>query len=82
MLSKRRCPHTGVINFYSSEDPFLAIASVVKVARANYHWRFYADPCAGAGTTRDLGSAEALLRDLNCQVERHDFQTAVLCDAA
>jgi hypothetical protein len=82
MLSKRRCPYTGVINFYSSEDPFLAIGSVVRVARPCYHWRFYADPCAGVGATKDLGSAEALLRDLNRQVKQHGFDSAMLCDAA
>lgn len=81
MLSKRRCPYTGVINFYSSEEPFLAIGSVVKVARSRYHWRFYADPCAGVGIATDLGSAEAHVRDLNREVQRHD-QDAVLSQAA
>ena len=81
MLSKRRCPYTGVINFYSSEEPFLAIGSVVKVARARYHWRFYADPCAGVGSATDLSSAEAHVRDLNREVQRHD-QDAVLSHAA
>ncbi len=81
MLSKRRCPYTGVINFYSSEEPFLAVGSVVKVARSRYHWRFYADPCAGVGIAKDLGSAEARMRDLNREVKRHD-QDSVLSHAA
>lgn len=64
MLSKRRCPHTGVINFYSSDDPFLPVGSVVKAEGARYLWRCYADPCAGVGTVRDIVSAEAHLAQL------------------
>jgi hypothetical protein len=81
MLSKRRCPYTGVINFYSNEDPHLAIGSVVKVARAEYHWRFYADPCSGVGSTKDLGSAEALLRERRREAAQCEL-TSQLCHAA
>jgi hypothetical protein len=82
MLSKRRCPYTGVINFYSGQDPHLAIGSVVKVARSRYHWRFYADPCAGVGIAKDLGSAEARLCELSREAERYDLDAAMLSRAA
>jgi hypothetical protein len=33
MLSKRRCPHTGVVNFFFAADPHLAVGSVIKGER-------------------------------------------------
>jgi hypothetical protein len=76
MLSKRRCPHTGVINFYSSEDPFLPVGSVVKTEGARYLWRYYADPCAGVGATRDIISAEAHLAELCAEAGRREPSSA------
>jgi hypothetical protein len=77
MLSKRRCPHTGVINFYSSEDPFLPVGSVVKAEGARYLWRYYADPCAGVGAVRDIVSAEAHLAQLCAEAELIDARSAL-----
>ena len=28
MITKRRCPHTGIVNFFSHTDPLLAVGSV------------------------------------------------------
>ena len=77
MLSKRRCPHTGVINFYSSEDAFLPVGSVVKAEGGRYLWRYYADPCAGVGTARDIVSAEAHLAELGAETERIEARSAL-----
>jgi hypothetical protein len=58
MLSKKRCRHTGVVNFFA-DDPHLPVGSAIKVGRrVGYHWRCYADPYAAAGAARDLKSAE------------------------
>jgi hypothetical protein len=58
MLSKKRCRHTGVVNFFA-DDPHLPVGSAIKVGRrVGYHWRCYAEPCAAAGAARDLKSAE------------------------
>src|SRR5262245_59320491 len=58
MLSKKRCPHTGVVNFFA-DDPHLPVGSAIKVGRrVGYHWRYYQDPCAAAGAARNLKSAE------------------------
>jgi hypothetical protein len=58
MLSKKRCRHTGVVNFFA-DDPHLPVGSAIKVGRrVGYHWRCYADPCAAGGAARDLKSAE------------------------
>jgi hypothetical protein len=70
MLSKRRCPYTGVINFYTSDDLFLPVGSVVKAAGARYLWRYYADPGAGVGATRDIVSAEVHLAELCAETAR------------
>lgn len=77
MLSKRSCPHTGVINFYSKEDPFLPVGSVVKAQGARYLWRYYADPCAGAGSTGDIGSAEKRLTELCAEAARREGRSTL-----
>jgi hypothetical protein len=64
MLSKKRCRHTGVINFFA-DDPHLPVGSAIKVGgRLGYHWRCYTDPCPGAGAARDLKSAERQIAGL------------------
>ena len=58
MLSKKRCRHTGVVNFFA-DDPHLPVGSAIKVGRrVGYHWRCYTDPCAAAGAAPNLKSAE------------------------
>jgi hypothetical protein len=62
MISKRRCPHTGIVNFYSKADPLLAVGSVAQASMpAVYVWRCYLEDQA-AGTAADSLSAEAQLR--------------------
>lgn len=58
MLLQRRCPHTGVIDFYSDEDPHLSIGSVYK-SRTGHRvlWWFHLDDEL-AGNTDDLIAAE------------------------
>jgi len=58
MLSKRRCPHTGVVNFFFAADPHLAVGSIVKVEGTGYRWRCYTDPCAAVGSEGDMKTAE------------------------
>jgi hypothetical protein len=58
MLSKKRCRHTGVVNFFA-DDPHLPVGSAIKVGRrVGYHWRCYTDPCSAAGAAPSLKSAE------------------------
>lgn len=62
MLSKSRCPHTGVVNFFTQADPLLAVGSVAETgAPARYVWRCYVGDEA-CGRTADMLLAEALLR--------------------
>jgi hypothetical protein len=61
VLFKRRCPHTGVVNFYASTEPLLAAGSIVAWAPSHYVWHCHiADDHCGAA--RDAALAEAELR--------------------
>jgi hypothetical protein len=61
MLSKSRCPHTGVVNYFTDADPLLAVGSVAKANTSEgYAWRCYVGEEAG-GLAPDLARAEARL---------------------
>ena len=64
MLLKRRCPHTGVVNFFSESDPLMSVGSVVvaaKAPQAEFTWRCYIDERA-CGIVPDAALAEAHLK--------------------
>ena len=59
LLSRKRCPHTGVVNLFIEAEPHLAIGSVLKAdGSSGYQWLYYTDPCAATGTAPDLKTAE------------------------
>jgi hypothetical protein len=63
VITKRRCPHTGIVNFYGKADPLLAIGSVSEGAMpAQFIWRSYLGNPAG-GVAPDRSIAEGHLRD-------------------
>jgi hypothetical protein len=64
MLSKRLCPHTGIVNFYFDAEPHFAVGSVVKAAGKGYLWRCYTDPCEAVGAEDDIRAAEQRVADL------------------
>lgn len=70
MLSKRRCPYTGVVNFYSDEDPLLAVGSVVAGNESGFVWRFYTEPYARGGLATDIRSAERQVLATGLMAER------------
>ena len=62
MISKKHCPHTGVVNFFAASDPLMAIGSVSKATQpAQYDWRCHLDDPV-AGSAPDVAIAEAYLR--------------------
>jgi hypothetical protein len=64
MLTKRRCPYTGVINFFFEPEPFLAVGSITKTARSKgYIWRSYVGEEA-AGLSTAMATAETRLAGL------------------
>jgi hypothetical protein len=71
MLSKCRCPHTGVVNFFTKAEPLLAVGSVAETReRGAYAWRCYLGEEAG-GLEPDISLAEASLRKAVASAERH-----------
>ena len=59
MLSRRHCPHTGIVNFFAAADPLLAIGSVIKTGEpALYHWRYYMGQEPAFGISPDMRTAE------------------------
>ncbi len=59
MLSRRHCPHTGIVNFFATADPLLAIGSVIRAGEpALYHWRYYLGQAPSVGAAPDMRSAE------------------------
>lgn len=64
MLTKR-CPFTGIINFYSDVDPHLAIGSIAHGAASErasvFKWRCYTDDGFNGGIAPDLQTAERRL---------------------
>lgn len=62
VLSSKRCPHTGLINFYARGEPFIAVGSVLETsAPACFQWRCYVGREAAAGTAADFSTAERYL---------------------
>jgi hypothetical protein len=62
VITKRRCPHTGIVNFFSHADPLLAVGSVSReTGPTQYVWRSYLDDRSGVAV--DSAAAEAHLRD-------------------
>jgi hypothetical protein len=80
MLSKRRCPYTGVVNFYFASDPHLAAGSVIKAGQSGFFWLCYMDPCAAVGTVNDMATAERRVIELCRQSAR--CEDTHLVDAA
>lgn len=75
MLSKQRCPHTGIVNFFTVNDPFLSVGSIMKQADREdvYCWRWYDAARTITGIAADMRSAEEGLR----QAHRHGDHAAV-----
>ena len=64
VLSKHRCPHTGIVNFFSETDPFVSVASIMKRADRDgvYCWRLYDASRTISGIAKDMRSAEERVR--------------------
>jgi len=77
VLLSKRCPHTGVVNFFEASEPHIAIGSITKcgtsAAGDSYAWRFYGVESTRAGRAPDASTAERTLRALlfRCSAERN-----------
>jgi hypothetical protein len=61
MLSMQRCPHTGLVNFFTDIDPFMSVGSIIETGTSRYVWRCHLVDHR-CGVTTDPMSAEADLR--------------------
>lgn len=64
MLSKR-CPFTGIINFYSEVEPHFSVGSIstfhARDKAEGFTWRCYTDGGMTGGVAPDLQTAERRL---------------------
>ena len=81
MLSKRRCTYTGVVNFFSADEPHFSVGSVVKTVGAGYLWRCYAEPFALAGAEADIEAAEQRVVELCARAASQQDATQYDCAA-
>jgi hypothetical protein len=63
MLSKQRCPYTGIVNYFTKSDPFVSVGSVMKAgSSAQYQWRWYDATRTISGIAADMKTAELRIR--------------------
>jgi hypothetical protein len=64
MLIKRRCTATGVINFYSKQEPYIAIGSVISRPGPNpFIWRYYGETRPAGGAEQEWKAVERAMND-------------------
>ena len=63
MLSKQRCPYTGIVNYFTAADPLLSVGSIIEAgeSKTEYHWRWYGATKTVSGISDDMKSAEERL---------------------
>jgi hypothetical protein len=71
ILSSKKCPVTGVVNFFDATDPFLSVGSVAKCGTAaksrRYLWRVYEGGALSAGYAPDLATAKSQIESSYAQ---------------
>lgn len=59
MLSTKRCPHTGIVNYFDTVDPHFSVGSIARATgQKHFLWRCYSAGTDQAGRTKDLKTAE------------------------
>ena len=63
MLSKQQCPYTGIVNYFTTKDPFISVGSIVQDGgrRNGFCWRWYDAASTISGIAADMKSAEERL---------------------
>jgi hypothetical protein len=73
MLLTRKCPHTGILNFFDEDEPHFSVGSIARcgtVAEAVV-WRCYFVSTVVSGTAPDVKSAERCIVASYDDVARH-----------
>lgn len=72
-LSSRRCPYTGVVNFFDLSNPHVAVGSIARcgtsAADTGFTWRCYSGESESAGRAPDLQTAERRLINFYAMIE-------------
>lgn len=77
MLLSKRCPHTGLINFYARGEPFIAVGSVLEISGPRrFQWRCYVGREAATGSASDFFTAERDLLRRYHEVARAEMDCA------
>lgn len=62
MLIKRRCTATGVINFFSKNEPFIAVGSVTtRNSEPHYIWHYHGEATSVSGVAIDWQTVERVM---------------------
>jgi hypothetical protein len=82
MLSSKRCPFTGIVNFFSENDPHIAIGSIARCGRPaapapTFLWRCYTSDGLSSGLAPDLATAERRLTNFLAMLEGEEVRAAV-----
>jgi hypothetical protein len=75
LLSSRRCPHTGVVNFYAETEPHFSIGCIASCGTSaetptGFTWRCYSGSSEISGRAPDLRTAERRLVNFYAMVEQ------------
>jgi hypothetical protein len=72
MLNTRRCPFTGIVNFYADDEPHMAVGSIARcgteATTPSFAWRCYTGDHASSGHAPDLQTAERRLTNFIAMV--------------
>ena len=59
MLAMKRCPHTGVVNFFDTTDPHFCVGSIAQGrGRGKFQWRSFTGADTRSGRVADLKTAQ------------------------
>ena len=77
MLTKRRCPATGAINFYSRQEPYIAVGTVIrKGVPAHYVWHYHGGATPAAGLAYDWRAVEHAISEHHRLAKTHSMRCA------
>lgn len=79
-LSSRRCPYTGVVNFYAVTEPHFSVGCIARCGTSaqssegqsndGFTWRCYAGSAETSGRAPDLRTAERRLVNFYAMIEQ------------
>jgi hypothetical protein len=82
MLSTKRCPFTGIVNYFSDSDPHMSIGSIARCgtpamsSSAAFAWRCYTSDGVSSGRAPDLATAERRLTNFLAMLEGEEGRGA------